>query len=204
MRVTIISLLLLLTAPLRAARAADLEVEVAGKVQDADEGRPVTITTPKGEKLEITVRRKAVLHYSGEGVQFDHVKEMATSVERTDTLTTIEASSGASPTLMIQLFPAIVKSEPAALEGELVKGLRENFLKRGAKILVTGKPIKRAISGKELSGKQIVIELGKERQALELFAMKQGGRLVVLNFQYNLDDEVLARKQFAVIEKSFE
>lgn len=203
MRVTIISLVFL-TATWGAARAADLEVEVAGKVQDADEGRPFTITTPKGEKLELIVRRKAVIHYSGEGVEFDHVKEMATSVERSDTLTTVEASSGASPTLMIQIFPPIVTSEPAALEAEMVKGLRENFLKRGAKLLVPGKAIKRAIHGTERTGKQIVIELGKERQALELFVMKQGKRVVVLNFQYNLDDEVLARKQFAVIEKSFE
>ena len=203
MRVTIISLLLV-TALRSGALAAEFEVEIAGKVVDAEEGRPLKITTPKGEKLELVVRRKAVIHYSGEGVVFDHVKEMATTVERGAKLTTIEAGSGASPLLMIQIFPPIVQSEPAAFEAELTKGFRENIQKRGAKLLVSGKPIKRAIHGTERSGTQIVFEIAQVRQALEIFVVKQSGRVVALNFQYNLDDEVLARKQFAVIEKSFE
>ncbi len=184
------------------AHAGELEVEVGGAIYDATDGKPLEITTPKGERLRLTVRRKQLLHWNGEGVQFDYPREMTPTVERGEGLVTITVNSTSSPLVMIQLFN--LPTDPAALEAMMMKELKANFVQRGAAIRVADKPIRRNVHGVDRSGKQLVVEIAKEKQVLEIFALRMGNRAVILNLQYNQDDEALANKQFPAILRTFE
>lgn len=181
--------------------AAEFELRLADTKYDVAEGKPFTIVTPKGERVEVVLRRKMVLEFSDHGATFNYDSAMKVEITKELGMVTILLSSTASPMAFIQVHSAAVT--PDEVRDSLLQSLREEFKNRGAEFLESsGRTVKQQFRGVERDGQSLEFLLGGERTRTEVFAFKKGNTVISVMLQHMTTEAELAKKYFSVITSS--
>lgn len=186
-----------------AVSQAEFEIRVGGAVYEAVPDRPLSVVTPKGERMEIVIRRKEILRFADHGVSFNYPRLMKVSSEKQSGVVTITAESAASPLVLVQVYPA--PSTETEVRASLVENFRDQFKSRKAEFLEgSGGAVRRAIRGVARQGQALEFLLGGQRMRTEIYAFPKDGRVVALILQHDLEDADLAKKHFSIITDSLE
>ena len=102
----------------------EFELRVGNTNYDVAEGKTFSIVTPKGERVELVLRRKEVLQFSEHGASFNYDSSMKVEVEKELGVVTISVASTASPLAIIQIHSAAIR--PDEVRDHLVQSLRES------------------------------------------------------------------------------
>lgn len=185
------------------APTVEFELRVGSTKYDVAEGKTFSIVTPKGERVELVLRRKEVLQFSDHGASFNYDSAMKVDVEKELGVVTITATSTDSPLAIIQIHSAAVS--PAEVRDHLLQGLREEFKSRGAEFLEgSGKTIKRQFRGTDREGVHLEFLLGGERMRMEVYAFQKGNTVMSIMLQHLVIDDELAKRYFSVITNSLQ
>jgi hypothetical protein len=182
------------------ASAQEFTVEVEGKSYEASDGKPLTLTTARGEKLMLTVRKKSVLHFTNGGVTFDYPSAMTVSTESLDAAFSITLESAKSPLVIIQVYKVPTTADD--VRDTLIKSLRAEFLSRKASVEPGEKTITRPIHGVAREGRRLSFKLAGESQQADVYAFEVKKKVVALVLQHDLDDAELAKTYFPVVTNS--
>src|SRR5688572_360383 len=87
----------------QAPPGAELEIQVGKNTYPVRVNQSVTVTTPKGEKVPIIVRRRDVLSFSSAEVSFLHPRQLQPTSSTSDGVKTITLEGTDSPLALIQL-----------------------------------------------------------------------------------------------------
>jgi hypothetical protein len=181
------------------ADEGDFEVKVGGKSYSVTLEKPLKVTTPKGETVELVVSRKKALSYNKAELAFQYPSEMKLSESTEDGVTTITLESPDSPVAVLQVYPASV--EPKNVLEALANGVSTEFAGRGGQIKALPAP-KRKVSGADRQGKAFDILLAGEQLQIELFAWKEKGKTRGVMLQHMQKESELANAQYDVILSS--
>jgi hypothetical protein len=178
---------------------AEFDLQVGKTVYAARVNQPLTITTPKGEKVPVTIRRKDVLRFQSPTLTFLYPRQMQVDAQTLGGVTHITVESVNSPLALLQVYPEPATSAQA--RRDLVEGLAKEFRDRGGR--VSGpRPTRRAISGIGREGDLLEIDLAGSKLRAEVFAFPRGKQVVAAVFQHDMDDDATARRYFAIIADS--
>ncbi len=182
---------------------AEFELQVATNKYDVAAGKTFSIVTPKGERVELLLRRKEVLQFAGHGTSFNYDAAMKVSVTKEWGVVTITVDGTTSPMVIIQLHSGEISPEEA--RDALLQGLREEFKSRGAEFLEgSGKTATRQFRGMEREGQYLEFILGGERTRVEVFAFRKGNTVMSIMLQRFNSDAELANKYFSLITTSLQ
>ena len=185
------------------APPSEFELRVGTTKYDVAEGKTFTIVTPKGERVELVLRRKEVLQFSQHGASFNYDSSMKVSVTKEFGTVTISVESTASPMAIIQVYS--VPLTPEEVRDALLQSLREEFKSRGADFLEgSGKTVKRQFRDVDREGHYLEFLLGGERMRVEVYAFRKGDTVMSLMLQHLASDNELAKKNFSVITSSLQ
>jgi hypothetical protein len=181
--------------------AAEFELRAGDTKYDVAEGKTFFIVTPKGERVELLLRRKEVLQFADHGASFNYDSAMKVSVAKELGVVVITLDSTSSPTAIIQIHSAAVS--PEELRTALLQSLREEFKSRGAEFLEgSGKNVRRQFRGAEREGQYLEFLLSGERTRLEVYAFQKGNTVITLTLMHLTSDAELAKRYFTVITNS--
>lgn len=198
-------ILSLFVSPIYAQQAPTLEFEllVGGTKYDVAEGKTFSIVTPKGERVEVLLRRKEVLQFADHGVSFNYDSSMKVEVTKELGVVTISVESISSPIAMIQIHS--VPANPNDVRDALLQTLREEYKSRGAEFLEgSGRTVKRQFRGMDREGQYLEFLLGGERMRAEVYAFQKGNTVISIMFQHLTSDVELAKRHFSVITNSLQ
>ena len=185
------------------APMSEFELRIGNAKYDVAEGKPFTIVTPKGERVELVLRRKEVLQFSQHGASFNYDSSMKVSVTKELGTVTISVESTASPMAIIQIYSVPVT--PEEVRDALLQSLRDEFKSRGADFLEgSGKTVKRQFRDADREGHYLEFLLGGERTRVEVFVFQKGNTVMSLMLQHLASDGELAKKNFSVITSSLQ
>ena len=186
------------SGPLSSAQPVELELQMGKSVYPVRVNQPFTVTTPKGERMEVVVRRRDVLRYSGTGVTFSYPRQLRLNATRDESSRTLELEGHGSILALVQVFT--VPTTPAAVRKQFSESFRREFKSRGGKFTV--RPIHHRIAGAARSGELFEWALGGERLRSEVYAFQLGRSPVAVLLQRSADDEVQAKRYFAILADS--
>ena len=192
-------------SPIYAQQAprSEFELLIGNTKYDVAEGKTFSIVTPKGERVELVLRRKEVLQFSDHGVSFNYDSSMKVEVTKELGVVTIAVESIASPIAMIQIHS--VPAKPNEVRDALIQTLREEYKSRGVEFLEgSGGPVKRQFRGMDREGQYFEFLLGGERMRAEVYAFQKGNTVMSVMFQHITSDVELAKKHFSVISNSLQ
>lgn len=192
-------------SPIYAQQAprSEFELLIGNTKYDVAEGKTFSIVTPKGERVELVLRRKEVLQFSEHGVSFNYDSSMKVEVTKELGVVTIAVESIASPIAMIQIHS--VPAKPNEVRDALIQTLREEYKSRGVEFLEgSGGPVKRQFRGMDREGQYFEFLLGGERMRAEVYAFQKGNTVMSVMFQHITSDVELAKKHFSVISNSLQ
>jgi len=178
---------------------AEFDVQVGKTVYSARVNRPLTITTPKGEKVPITIRRKDVIRYESPTVTFLYPRQMVVDAQTLAGVTHITVDAPNSPLALVQVYPE--PSTSAQVRRDLLEGLAKEFRERGGKV-TPAKPLRRAVGGAGREGDLLEVELSSAKLRAEVFTYPRGNQVIAVVFQHEQEDEATARRYFAIIADS--
>lgn len=182
---------------------AEFELRIGNSKHDVAEGKPFSIVTPKGERVELILSRKKVLQYAGNGISFNYDSAMTIEVEKDLGVVTVTVNSTASPMAMIQIYSAPLT--PDEVRNQLIQSLQQEFKTRGAEFLQdSGKTIKRKIRDTEREGQYLRLLLGGEQMKMEIFAFQKGSNIMCVMLQHLESDAELAKRYFSLITDSLQ
>lgn len=185
------------------APTVEFELRVGSTKYDVAEGKAFSIVTPKGERVELLLRRKEVLQFADHGVSFSYDSSMKVAVAKELGVITISVESTASPLAIIQIHYAAVR--PDEVRDALLQGLREEFKSRGAEFLEgSGRTVRRQFRGTDREGQYLEFILGGERTRLEVYAFQKGNTVMSIMLQHLAGDAELAKRHFPVITNSLQ
>lgn len=185
------------------APISEFELRIGNTKYDVAEGKPFSIVTPKGERVEVVLRRKEVLQFAEHGVSFNYDSSMKVEVTKDVGVITISVESIASPIAMIQIHS--VSASPDDIRNVLLQTLRDEFKSRGAEFLEgSGKTVKQQFRGVDREGQYLEFLLGGERLRMEIYAFQKGNTVISVMFQHLASDVDLAKKNFSVITSSLQ
>ena len=185
------------------APTSEFELRVGNTKYDVAEGKAFSIVTPKGERVELVLRRKEVLQFADHGVSFNYDSSMKIEVTKELGVVTISVESIASPIAMIQIHS--VAASPNEIRDALIQSLREEYKSRGAEFLEgSGKAVKQQFRGMDREGQYLEFLLGGEKMRLEVYAFQKGNTVISMMFQHLASDLELAKKNFSVITNSLQ
>jgi hypothetical protein len=180
------------------AEVSQFELKVGGKSYEVAEGKPLTITTPKGERVELLFARKAEQTWSGDGLQFRYPREMQLSREEDGGVVSLTLESTNSVLALLQLFPEGIP--PAVVKKELEGSILKEFIARGGKVKKReGTEVSRKFGKQEMRGVRYDIDMAGETFQVDVFSVvhkQQVLGVVLQNFQ---EDQVVAQKWFETI-----
>ena len=181
----------------------EFELRVGSTKYDVAEGKTFSIVTPKGERVELVLRRKEVLQFEGHGASFNYDSSMKVEVEKELGVVTITVEATSSPMVLIQVYSVAVS--PEEVRDSLLRGLREEFKSRGAEFLEgSGRTVKRQFRGIEREGQSLESVLGGERMSIEVYAFRKGDTVMSIMLQHLASDAEMAKKYFSVITNSLQ
>ena len=184
-------------------QAPEFEIQVGNTKYDVAEGKTFSIVTPKGERIELVLRRKEVLQFSEHGVSFNYDSSMKVEITKELGVVTISVESIASPIAMIQVHSA--PQNPDEVRDALLQSLREEYKSRGAEFLEgSGKTVKRQFRGTDREGQYLEFLLGGERMRAEIYAFQKGNTVMSIMLQHLVSDVELAKRNFSVITNSLQ
>ena len=185
------------------APTGEFELHVGNTKYDVAEGKTFSIVTPKGERVELLLRRKEVLQFAEHGVSFNYDSSMKVEVTKELGVITISVESIASTIAMIQIHS--VAAKPNEVRDALLQTLREEYKSRGAEFLEgSGGTVKRQFRGMDREGQYFEFLLGGERMRAEIYAFQKGNTVMTIMFQHLASDVELAKRHFSVITNSFQ
>ena len=183
--------------------AVEFELHVGTHKYDVADGKTFSIVTPKGERIELLLRRKQVLQFAGHGASFNYDSSMKVSVTKELSVVTITVEGNSSPLVLIQIHSAAVSPEEA--RDALLQGLRDEFKSRGAEFLEgSGKTVTRQFRGTEREGQYLEFILSGERTRVEVYAFRKGSTVMSVMLQRFNSDAELANKYFSLITNSLQ
>ena len=184
-------------------QAPEFELQVGNSKYDVAEGKTFSIVTPKGERVELVLRRKEVLQFAEHGVSFNYDSSMKVEVTKELGVVTISVESIASTIAMIQIHS--VPAKPNEVRDALIQTLRDEYKSRGAEFLEgSGRTVKRQFRGMDREGQYLEFLLGGERMRAEIYAFQKGDTVMTIMFQHLASDVELAKKHFLVISNSLQ
>jgi len=184
-------------------QAPEFELQVGNAKYDVAEGKTFSIVTPKGERIEVLLRRKEVLQFAEHGVSFNYDSSMKVEVTKELGVVTIAVESIASTIAMIQIHS--VPAKPNEVRDVLIQSLRDEYKSRGAEFLEgSGRTIKRQFRGMDQEGQYLEFLLGGERMRAEIYAFQKGDTVISIMFQHLASDAELAKRNFSVISNSLQ
>ena len=185
------------------APTSEFELRVGNTKYDVAEGKTFSIVTPKGERVELVLRRKEVLQFAEHGVSFNYDSSMKVEVTKDLGVVTISVESIASPIAMIQVHS--VTAKPDEVRDALLQTLRDEYKSRGAEFLEgSGRSLKQQFRGMDREGQYLEFLLGGERMRAEVYAFQKGNTVISIMFQHLASDVELAKKNFSVITNSLQ
>jgi hypothetical protein len=186
--------------PASAAPPSAVEVEVAGRSYTLRPGETATVTSPKGERIPITLKLRETLHFSGYGMAFDYPGVMRVAAEKDDDFATVTVDGPDSPLVLFQSYG------PAYDVEDIRTALREQFVKEfsgDGKSLTSEREVKRRIGGVERTGTALDFNVAGDSIAVELYAWDKGLRVMTAVFQWRREDQALADRTFNVVTGSY-
>jgi hypothetical protein len=189
-------------APQPEGSNASFELQVGKMSYDVVEGKPFFITTPKGERLEVVLRRKESLQFNDAGISFNYPSALQVSTDKGSGVTTIKLDSVKSLLALIQVHAATTSADE--LRATFLEELRKEFKSRNAEFLESsGKPAKRRFGGIEREGQALEFLLAGARMTTEVYAFAKDKAVIAVVLQHAKDDADLASKYFTIITDSF-
>lgn len=185
-----------------AARAGgDYEVQVGARTYAADEGRPVTVVTPRGEEMSLTVRLSATRTFHHDGLRFDYPAGMTKEEESLPAGFYQVSVETANSTLFIAQIYGVNESGALALQSFL------DAVREQAKSMSGREPTeaaaRREIGGRMVEGRKLVWTLGGLENTSEIYLLPDDTQgAVVLVFQADNEDRAEAEACFKVIAAS--
>ena len=187
----------------QATKVPEFELEVGTTKYDVAEGKTFSIVTPKGERIELVLRRKEVLQFAEHGVSFNYPSSMKVEVTKELGVVTISIESISSTIAMIQIHSGPAK--PNEVRDVLLQTLRDEYKSRGVEFFEgSGRTVKRQFRGMEREGLYLEFLLGGERMRAEIYAFQKGNTVVTIMFQHLVSDAELAKRDFSVISNSLQ
>jgi hypothetical protein len=181
----------------------EFELSVGNTMYDVAEGQPFSVVTPKGERVELLLRRKAVLQFADHGVSFNYDPALKVSTAKEVGVVTISVESTASPLAMILIYSIALTPDEAVTS--LMQGFRDEFRSRGAEFLEgSGKTVRRPFRGVTREGQALDFLLAGERTRLEVYAFQKGTSVIAVVLQHLASDAELAKKHFGILTDSFQ
>ena len=191
------------TTPAAAAapngQPVELEMRLGKNTYPVRINQALTVTTPKGEKVDVVIRRRDVLQFTGAGITFSYPRQMQVSTQSAEGVTTVTAESLGSTLALIQVFN--VPTSPADVQKQLADSFRKEFKQRGAGG-PTYKPVQRKIGGASRKGALLEWNLAGQRLRSEIYAYQKDGLVIATVFQRAAEDEKQATRYFAIISDS--
>ena len=182
--------------------AEEFEIHVGKTAYDVVPDRPFSIVTPKGERVEIVLRRK-LLRFAEHGISFNYLPPIKVSSEKGSGLVTITAESAYSPLILIQLY--LTPIAPGAVRTTLLDSFRNEFKSRKARFLKgSGETLKRRFHGVEREGQVLKFVLGGQRMETEIYAFSKDKKVIAIILQHDLSEADLAKKEFSIIADSLQ
>ena len=183
--------------------AEEFEIHVGKTAYDVVPNRPFSIVTPKGERVEIVLRRKKLLRFAEHGISFNHSPAMRVSSEKGSGVITITGESADSPFLMIQVY---LNPIPAGeVRKTLIESFKNEFKSRKARFLKgSGETLKRRFHGVEREGQVLKFVLGGQRMETEIYAFSKDKKVIAIILQHDLSEADLAKKEFSIIADSLQ
>lgn len=185
--------------PAAPAQPVELEMRLGRNVYPVRINQPFTVTTPKGEKVDVVIRRRDVLQFSGGGIRFSYPRQMQVTTQSSGGVLTISAESVGSTLALIQVFN--VPTSPASVRKQLADTFKKEFRERGAKS-VTSRPAQRRMLGAVRSGELLEWAVAGQRLRSEIYAFQKDGATVAVVFQRPAEDEKQAARYFTIISDS--
>ena len=183
--------------------ASEFELRVGNTKYDVAEGKTFSIVTPKGERVELLLRRKEVLQFAEHGVSFNYDSSMKTEVTKELGVVTITVESIASPIAMIQVHS--IPAKPDEIRDALLQTLRDEYKSRGAEFLEgSGRSVKQQFRGMDREGQYLEFLLSGEKMRLEVYAFQKGNTVISIMLQHLASDVELAKRNFSVITSSLQ
>lgn len=190
------------TAPPRLNQGEVFELQVGDRVYEVVLNQPLTVVTPKGEEIELLLRRKEVLHYAGHGLAFDYPSAMQLSSETEGGVTTLTLEGVASPFVLIQIYPPSNSAE--RILANLLNAFENEYTSRQAQFLRGNKgSVQRSIGGATRQGRVLKFNLGGQQMVTEVYAFPKDGSVVALILQHDTEDAALAEQYFDIITANF-
>jgi hypothetical protein len=178
--------------------AVQFELKAGAQTLDVVEGKPFTFTTPKGERVELVLARKAEQSYVEDGLQFRYPREMRVTREVEDGTVTLTVEATNSVLAILQLFP---EGAPAAMvRQELERGILQEFAARGGVAKKKeGTEVSRKFGKRELKGVRYDITMAGESFEIEVFALAHQKRVLGVVLQNFVEDRAVAERWFGMI-----
>ncbi len=177
------------------------ELQVGDKVYEVVLNHPLIITTPKGETIELLLRRKKVLHYSGQHLAFDYPAALNLSSETENEVTTLTLEGVASPFVLLQIYPPSNTAEEVL--ANLLNAFESEYASRQAQFLSGNKgTVSRQIGGATRQGRILKFNLAGQQMVTEIYAFPKNEVVVALILQHDIAEAALAEDYFAIITQS--
>ena len=179
----------------------EFELQIGNEVFEVVIGKTFTVTTPKGEKLDLTLRRKETLFYSGKQISFDYPSEMELSSDTEKGVKTIYLESTASPFVMLQIYPP--GNSEAIVLSSLMDAFTHEFNSRNAEFLPrSGNETKRFLQTVERNGKALKYILSGQKMITEIYTFKKQKSVIALILQHDTVETKLAENYFSIVTNS--
>ncbi|GBD32453.1 hypothetical protein HRbin33_01418 [bacterium HR33] len=192
-----------LASRLKQASSTVFELHIGERVFEIGLDQPARVVTPGGETIEVVLRRKAVLHYSGAGVRFDYPSQLEVGTETEDGVTTITLEGTSSPFVLVQVYPAS-STTPAAVLNSLLEAFAAEYASKQARALPgSGQPVSRTIGGTRLEGRGLRHDFLGQEIVTEIYSLAKDGAVVAMVFQHDAAERELAEGYFQVIARNF-
>src|SRR5688572_25029396 len=88
------------------APGPEYDLRIGGATYPVAPGQPFTITTPKGEKLQVVLTFRDPLHFESDGVAFDYPRAMHVTAKREEGMVAVTVRSTGHYFAQIALLPA--------------------------------------------------------------------------------------------------
>lgn len=177
----------------------ELEMRFGKSTYPVRINQALTVTTPKGEKVDVLIRRRDVLQFTGAGITFSYPRQMQVTTSNAEGVTTVTAESLGSTLALVQVFS--VPTSPDAVQKQLADSFRKEFKQRGASG-PTYKPMQRKIGGTSRKGALLEWNLAGQRLRSEIYAYQKDSLVIAAVFQRAAEDEKQATRYFAIISDS--
>ena len=160
------------------AIAGNYILTIDGKKHEVDVGKQTTIELSDGKKLQVTLKKKAIVSFSAENFSFDHPSSVAPS--RTDLGDGIHQTIMTTPLGTLVLVQEYANMDPAGLVDIMLNELTKEEKQYGYKI--TNSPAKINLSrGKTLTGKKSIATYRGEQTTRHVlcYSIRDAGVMVI-------------------------